>query len=67
MGVDDVTVDLGEIPIEHARTLLLCVENCLGYGHFWAKENNERAFSLKSMLSYRIAKAEKTATWAEPA
>lgn len=64
--MDDVTVDLGPLPMEHAETLLLCVRNCLNNGNLWERENQLRATSLNAWLTYRIAKAEKTATFSEP-
>lgn len=72
MGVDDVTVDLsvdlGEIPIEHARVLLMAIQASVRGGQsWWQPENYQRACALEALLSYRIAKAEKTASWAEPA
>lgn len=65
---DDITVDLGEIPLDHARVLLFTLEAALrGGARLWNPENYQRACSLEALLTYRIAKAEKTAQWAEPA
>lgn len=64
---EDVSVEIGAIPLEHARTLLHCVKNSLFCGLLWERANYENAVSLQALLTYRIAKAEKVAQFVEPA
>jgi hypothetical protein len=57
----DVSIDLGEIPLEHARALLRAVGRSLELGLAWHEDDYAHLVGLKAMLTYRIAKAEKAA------
>lgn len=67
VGVDDVTVDLGPLAFLDAVAVHDALAFTIAAGYFTDPDEYASVIVVKSMLSYRIAKAEKTASWAEPA
>lgn len=55
----DVSVDLGPIPLDHARVVQRSLQCSFDSGFFWLRETNDALLEVKAMLELRIAQAEK--------
>lgn len=66
MSVDDVTVDLGPLGLFEAKAVRDALGQTIAAGYFADASAYVAVVEVKSWLNYRIAKAEKTATYSEP-
>lgn len=64
---DDITVVLGPISLHDAKATRIALQVAIDSGYFWNAENYAAVIQVKSQLQVRIAKAEKTAAFVEPA